>query len=550
MKKYGWCIAIAGIVLLNVALHFCVLRFDMTDDRRYSLSPATKHLLQSTTEPIDITLYLDGDLNSGFRRLRTATEELAEEMSVYARVRCHTFDGEEDERPQSLQPIIIHERQKDGKTAQTPVYPYAGVRYGSKSSVVGLLKNNRGLSGEENLNISIENLEYAFAEALHGLQQTDTPAVAFLEGHGELPEERVYDISTTLNRYFQIDRGALGDDPHALDRYRAVIIADPQQAFSDKDKYIIDQYIMRGGRVLWVLNGVQFSDQVLAQEGYTPVLPLDLHLTDMLYRYGVRINPALLQDVQCLPIPVNVSADPTQENLQPMPWYYAPLLLTSQRSPITRNVAQVSSTFASPVDVVGGDDGIHKEILLATSSASRIIATPGEVDLGDMNPDMQTFQYAYLPVAYSLEGVFPSAFAHRMVPEGLPQDEAILPQSSPTRQVVVGSGSIIRNDLQRGQALPVGYDRYTGMQFGNRDFLTNAVLYLADDEGLIALREKSVALRLLNDKRAHDLLTRFRWLSTTLPIALLALTGGCVLLCRRRRYTHIVNSRTTKIITP
>ena len=538
MKKYGWAIAIGGIVLLNVVLHFCAVRLDMTDDRRYSLSEPTKHLLRETTAPIDITLYLTGDLNSGFRRLRTAIEELADELRVYGDVRCHTFDGEEADRPKSLQPIIIHERQKDGKTAQMPVYPYATLYYEGKSSIVGLLKNNRGLSGEENLNISIENLEYAFAEALHGLLQTDTPAVAFLEGHGELPEANVYDISTALNRYFQIDRGALGDDPHILDRYKVVIVADPQQPFSDKDKFILDQYIMRGGRVLWVLNGVQFSDQVLAEEGYTPVLPLDLHLTDMLYRYGVRINPALLQDVQCLPIPVNVSADPTQQNLQPMPWYYAPLLLTSQQSPVTRNVAQVSSTFASPVDAVGGEDGIRKEILLATSSASRIIATPGEVDLGDMNPDMQTFRYQYLPVAYALEGVFPSAFAHRMVPEGLPKDAPIVPQSQPTRQVVVGSGSIIRNEIQRGQALPVGYDRYTGMQFGNRDFLTNAVLYLADDEGLIALREKSVALRLLNDKRAHDQLTMFQWISTVLPVALLAIIGGTVLLCRRRRYTH------------
>lgn len=536
MKRFGWLIAILGIVLLNVAVHFCVVRRDMTDDHRYSLSQPTKQLLSALEQPLEVTLYLTGDLNSGFRRLKTATEELVEELGVYARVDCRTFDAETEKIPPQLNPIIIHERQKDGKTAQTTVYPYAGIRYGNRRTVVSFLQNNRGMSGEENLNISIENLEYAFAEAIHGLLQNEVPRVAFIEGHGELPEENVFDISTSLSRYFRIDRGVLGDDPHILDPYKVVIIADPQGSFSDADKYILDQYLMHGGRILWVLNGVRFSNQVLADEGFTPVLPLDLNLTDMLFRYGVRINPALVQDVQCLPIPVNVSSDPQNPNLQPMPWYYAPLLLTSQVSPITRNVAQVSCTFASPIDIVGGEDGIRKDVLLATSSASRLIATPAEVDLTDINPDMQTFKYQFIPVAFALEGEFESVFAHRMVPEGIQTAEAMLAKSVPTRQVVVASGSIIRNEVQQGKALPVGYDRYSGMQFGNRDFLTNAVLYLADDEGLIALREKTVALRLLNDKRAHDERTKIQIISIVTPILLLALVGIVSLLVRRRKY--------------
>lgn len=510
----------------------------MTDDQRYSLSSPTKQLLSELKQPAEVTLYLTGDLNSSFRRLKTATEEMVEELSIYAPIRFRVFKPEEETVPKQLQPIIIHERQKDGKTAQTTVYPYAVVQYANRSAIISLLKNNRGMSGEENLNVSIENLEYAFAEAIHSLLQTETPRVAFIEGHGELPEENVFDISTSLSRYFQIDRGVLGDDPHVLDSYKVVIIADPQGRFSDADKYILDQYLMNGGRILWVLNGVRFSNQVLADEGFTPVMPLDLNLTDMFFRYGVRINPALLQDVQCLPIPVNVSSDPQNPNLQPMPWYYAPLLLTSQMSPITRNVAQVSCTFASPIDVVGGEDGIRKNILLATSSASRLIATPAQVDLTDINPDMQTFKYQFIPVAFALEGEFPSVFAHRMVPEGIHAQEATRTQSTYTRQVVVASGSIIRNEVQQGQALPVGYDRYSGMQFGNRDFLTNAVLYLADDEGLISLREKTVALRLLNDKRAHEERTKIQIISVVTPVLILALVGTVFLLLRRRKYAR------------
>jgi ABC-2 type transport system permease protein len=344
---------------------------------------------------------------------------------------------------------------------------------------------------------------------------------------------------SALSKYFAVDRGAIASDSidaHILDGYQALLILAPQTAFSDAERFIIDQYIMRGGAVLWALNGVQLSEEVLQKEGFTPIIPLDLGLTDLLFRYGVRINPALVQDVQCLPIPVNVSSDAEHPNFQPMPWTYAPLLLTSQGSPITKNMGQVMSTFVSPIDAVGGEDGIEKRILLATSTASRVTATPGEVNLSDMNPDMSEFKYQYVPVAVSLEGTFTSAYAHRMVPEGVLTDEPIRKNGVPTRQVVIASGSIVINELQKNQALPMGYDRYSGMQFSNRDMVVNAVLWLTDAEGLIALREKDIALRLLNDKRAHDERMKIQLISTISPVAILALIGGIVFVIRKRRY--------------
>ena len=551
MKRYWWVIAIVGVVLLNVAAHFCVLRLDLTDDQRYSLSTATKELLNGLDAPVEVMVYLTGDLNPSFQRLKNATAEMVEEMGKL-RPSKSPLKGEfanpssEDLSALGLTPIVIHERAHNGTTVQQTVYPYALVRYKGRMAVVSLLQNNRGMSGEENLNASIENLEYAFAEAIHQVQQTEVPKVAFLEGHGELPEQNVYDISLALSKYFQVDRGVLGSDPNVLDGYQAVVVADPQTPFSEADKYILDHYIQQGGNVLWVLNGVRFSEDVLAQSGFTPVLALDLNLTDMLFRYGVRVNPALLQDVQCLPVPVNVSSDPQQPNLQPVPWYYAPLLLTSQASPITRNIGQVSSMFASPVDVVGGEDGIRKEVLLATSTATRLIPTPAEVDLGDLNPDMSTFRYQYVPVAVALEGRFPSVFAHRMVPEGIElaaAGGAIGGDSEVSRQVVVASGSVIRNEIQQGKALPAGYDRYSGMQFANRDFLVNAVLYLTDVQGLIPLRKKTIALRLLNDRRAHEQRTQMQLFSTITPVALLAFIGLIVFLIRRYKYTRAYAAR-------
>ena len=547
MRKYAPYIFILGLLLcLYGTLQIRPFRWDLTDDKRYSLSDASKRLLGETDAPIQVTLFLEGDLNAGFRRLQKAAEETCAEMQVFGDVRCSRYNGQNLSYPADslgLSPIIIHEREQNGKTAQTTVYPYALMTYKGRKAVVTLLKNTRGLSGEENLNASIEQLEFAFMEALHLLQQSTTPRVAILEGHGEPDEAHTYDLMTVLSKYYQVDRGSimangegLETNVHVLDGYKAVIVANPQTAFSDTERFVIDQYIMRGGAVLWAVNGVRFSEQVLQSEGFTPIVALDLGLTEMLYKYGVRVNPALVQDIQCLPIPVNVSSDPQQPNLQPMPWTYAPLLLTSQDSPVTKNMGQVMSTFVSPIDAVGGDDGIEKRVLLATSTASCVTATPGEVNLNDMNPDMQRFSYQYVPVAVSLEGAFPSAYAHRMVPEGIETDEPIRKTGAKTRQIVIGSGSVLLNEVQKAQVLPMGYDRYSGMQFSNRDFIANAVLWLTDSEGLISLREKSVVLRLLNDKRAHDKRAQVQAVSVITPVAILALIGGIVYVIRNRKY--------------
>ena len=538
MKVWKGIAVLATLVIINLLANYVVWRWDMTDDQRYSISAPTKALLQDLDAPLHITLLLDGEMNAGFLRLQKATLELVEELGVYAAKGYLLQDAPEQLATTgygNLEPTVVHERTHKGQTAQTIVYPYAIVQYHDRRQVVTLLKNQRGLSGEENLNHSIENLEFAFAEAIRSLVQTEVEKIAFLEGHGELDERDVYDLTQQLAQYYQIDRGTLGTVSGVLDDYKAVIIADPQMPFSEADKYILDQYIMQGGRVLWVVNGVRFSDDYLASEGYTPIIALDLNISDMLFRYGVRINHALVQDLQCLPVPVDVSHDPSQPNWQPIPWTYAPLLLTSQVSPITRNVAQVTATMASAIDIVGGEDGIHKEVLLATSSASRLTSAPAKVDLS-MGSDGKGFNHAFVPVAVSLEGVFPSIYAHLLPPEEVTLATPLLRQSKPTRQIVVAAGSTIRNDWQQGQPLPLGYDRYTQMQFGNRDFMVNAVLHLTDDEGWLQLRKKEFTLRLINDQRAQQSRVTAQVISIVIPLTLLAIVGAIMLIIRRKKY--------------
>ena len=236
------------MVLLGVASYMYPLRWDLTADKRYSLGEASKSLLREIKEPVEVELLLEGDLNSGFRRLRKASIELTDEMSRYGNVRLAEV---QESSKEGLQPTVIHEREQNGKTVQTTVYPYALLRYRDRQTVVTLLKNNRALNGEQNLNKSIENLEYVFAEAIHSISREEIERIAFLEGHGEYDEADVYDVSRQLSRYFDVDRGTLTDDVQALTPYKVVIIAAPQQALSEQDKYILDQYLMHGGRLLW-----------------------------------------------------------------------------------------------------------------------------------------------------------------------------------------------------------------------------------------------------------------------------------------------------------
>lgn len=536
MKLWKGIAILLALVVANLLIQHVVVRWDMTNDQRYSIAPTTKELLQQLDAPVQITILLDGELNAGFLRLQRATIEFIEELGVVKDTEI-SYRISTENIPQGITPTLIHERTHKGQTAQTTIYPYALITYKGRTTIVELLRNNRGLSGEENLNNSIENLEFAFVEALHALTRNKVEKIAFLEGHGELDERDVYDLSQALSYYYQIDRGTLGNQTGVLDEYKAVIIADPQQPFSESDKYILDQYLMQGGRILWVVNGVRFSSETLSQSGMTPVIPLELNINDMLFRYGVRVNPVLVQDLQCLPLPVDVSTDPQQPNWQPMPWTYAPLLLTSQASPITRHLMQVSATMASAIEFVGGEDGLKKTTLLATSSNSKLTTTPAKVDLSLFNGDEQDFQYAFIPVAASIEGVFTSLFAHLLPPEGVELHAPLRKQSETTKQVVVAAGSTIRNEWQQGQPLPLGYDRYTQTQFGNRDFMVNAVLYLTDDTGWMSLRQKQITLRLINDQRAREARITAQVISIIIPLLILCLVGIGVTIVRRQKYT-------------
>jgi ABC-2 type transport system permease protein len=537
--------------------YFYFFRIDLTSDKRYSIAEQTKKLMKEVDNQLDIVVYLEGDLNPGFLRLKKSTAELLEELSVYSvkpiaiRFENPSLADNTEQRKNKyarletagLSPTVVYERDKEGKSIQKIIFPWLEITYNGTKVPVSLLKNMRGNSGEENLNISIENLEFEITDAIRRLINKKLKKIAFIEGHGELSEAETYDISKSLSRYFQIDRGVLGTDASILSHYEAIIIAKPAKPYSETDKYIIDQYIMNGGRVLWMLEGVQISKENLSKSGLSPAMELDLNLNDQLFRYGFRINPVLLQDVQCVSIPVNIAPANATPQFEPTPWYFGALLLTSPKHPVTRNITEVKAEFCSGIDIVGNNKEIEYSLLLATSDNTHIVGTPATIDLSEtpQGNDKTYFNKSFVPVAVAAEGVFESNFANRIIPKEIQNALPFQNKSKTTKQIIVADGDIIRNETSGAASdsttLPLGFDRYMNQQFGNKDFTLNAILYLTDNDGWMDLRSRTIKLRLLNKKISSNDRIIWQMGNVLFPIILLLIIGISYQLIRKKKYT-------------
>lgn len=542
---------VIGAVLLLWACQSWVWRIDLTSEKRYTLSPQTKQLLRQQEQPLHVTLYLDGDLNMGFLRLKKATANLLREMDAYAYKGIDvqyvnpSLAATEKERQanyaqlesKGLRSTVVHDRDAEGRLQQKIIYPWAVVATPSDTIPVLLLKNLSGKSGEENLNISIENLEYELTDAIRILSAKKIQKVAFLEGHNELTEPYVYDITTQLARYYQVDRGVLGADITLLDPYKVVIIAQPETAFSETDKFILDQYIMNGGRVLWLVDGVATNGEVGKVN--------DVNLTDQLFTYGIRLSPTLLLDVQCALVPLQVDGQQSSPDFQPAPWYYSPLLTPSPQHAITRNLSPVKAAFASYIELVGQEQNKHieKTVLLASSAYTALEKAPMQLTTAIVNlsPESPYFAYSYLPVAALFQGEFTSVYANRMPPAGMQMHgRSVQKRSVPTKMIVVADGAVIANEL-RGfgdgyEPLPLGYDAYMNQQFGNDKFVLNAINYLADDDGWMQLRNRQLTLRLLDKQKIATQRVPWQVVNMVLPLLLLITFSVLYQVIRRKRY--------------
>jgi ABC-2 type transport system permease protein len=547
---------IGGLFLLVVFSFNWFVRFDLTAEKRYSLSDCTKSVLAQLKTPIRVTIYLDGNLNAGFSRLRNGVGELIDESNIYASEPIYyqfinpsaSTSAAKREQAYSylvakgMKPISVNETDRAGKATQNLVFPWVELISGNDTLRLPLLKNLPGKTGQESLNASLESLELEWVNALQRIVNQHPTSIAFLEGHNELLEPYIADALDRLAHNYRIDRGEVGSDPDVLSGYKVLVIAAPQKPFDEASKFVLDQYVMQGGRILWLVDGAQLAMSELAIKGTTTAASLDLNLTDLFFGYGVRVNPDLLQDEQCISIPL---ANPDhQADVYPAPWLFAPVLTPNPSHLITQRISPVKTEFASTIDLVGENPTIRKTVLLKTSPHTRVLALPQTVSYQSVfeKHGIDYFNQSNLPVAVLMEGKFTSLYKNRFLPVGISTPNP-LKESVATRMIVVSSGNVISNAIRKGKngeptPVPLGYEPYMDVQFGNPDFVVNAVQYLAGDEAKIELSSRQFVLRLLDKVLVSEQLTFIQLVVILLPIILLSLFVGSVYWWRRRRYAR------------
>ncbi|MBK3518512.1 gliding motility-associated ABC transporter substrate-binding protein GldG [Carboxylicivirga marina] len=547
-------VVILGLIALAWLSQRVFFRVDLTSEKRYTLTTTSREFMNDLSSELYVKVYLEGELNSGFRRLSNASREMLEEFKSEAGRSMHfefvNFEEQSSEDKKSLieelaefgfEPQSVFENAEDGLQIQSYVFPYALVYYKERIVGVNLLDNLPSRSGAENLNTSIESLEYKFTSAFRKLISEEKSKIAFLEGHGELDELDVIEATDALSAYYQVDRGQIGNDASVLNAYKAIIIAKPSKPFSEKDKFVLDQYLMNGGRLLYLIDAVNVTLDSLRQSPQTLGLYNDVNLDDQLFRYGVRVNPVLIEDIQAGRILMNANPQ-GQTQLVPVPWLYSPLLGASQNHPITRNINLVRGGFAGTIDTVGNNLNISRHILLRSSQYTKLNKTPVFISMADVNkqPKQQEFNAPYQTVAVVQEGKFPSVFKNRNIPEGLSGVGDIRTESRVTRMMVVADGDIIRNDVRFKQSNPkierLGYDEGSGQMFGNKDFIVNAVNYLCDEDGWMQLRGRHLTLRLLDKQKLSEGTSWLKWLNVVLPILLVCLGSVLFIYIRYRRF--------------
>lgn len=554
-------LVLVGLMALNWLISTLSFRLDLTQDKRYTLSDISHNLLKNDVADVHIEVLLEGDLNPGFARMYHALNDMLKEFHQingdisFNFVDYSSFDQNEKRaysghwQSLNITPINVVDTDSDGKTIQKRLFPWVIIHKDTLELPIRLLSEIPGKNGQENINVSIQNLEYKLIDGIKRFYQKSNRRIAFIEGHNELNEEEVFDITSGFANYFRVDRGQLSGSADILSGYEAIIVAKPEIPFSEEEKYIIDQYIMNGGKALWLIDGVKISMDSLSETNQTLGFYHDVNLEDQLFKYGVRINPGLVEDQQSVLVPVNTALKGQKPEFHPMPWYYSPLFQSNPLHAITRNISPVKGEFASAIDLVNPKDkNVRKTVLLTSSSRSKYTQVPIAVDLSiaERQVDQSYFDNAHIPVAVLLEGTFSSVFNNRLRPKGVADTAPIRIRSEQTKMIVISDGDMIKNEVigygKNRQIIPLGYDRVTKRQFyGNKDFLLNCINYLTDDEGWMMLRNKVVKLRLLNKGKIDKERTFWMVFNTAFPIVLVGLIWLFYFIIRRRKYsTHIL----------
>ena len=559
------------IIVINVIGSFVFTRFDLTSEKRYTLSNTTKEILGDLNDYVYFKVYLEGDFPAGFKKLRRETKEMLDEFRAYSKYIDYEFINPSDfadatERNEvyrslyqaGLNPTELSVQNSDGSSKQMVIWPGVVVSYGNdKDLAVDLLESQLGQSSEEALNASMQNLEFRLIEAVKTITQLEKPMVAFVEGHGELEEKYVYDIMQTLSQHYNVSRIAIDGKIDALmhrteadengkvkafPSYDAIVIAKPTQPFDEKDKFLIDQYIMHGGKVLWLVEPVMATMDSLQTQESTIAVDMDLNLDDMLFKYGVRMNHDLLLDLSCAALPVRTGQVAGQAQLEFFRWFYFPLLQAASDHPMVKNMNAIKADFISSLDATTSANGINQIPLLKTSDYTKVSGSPVFITLSMLKqtPDSRMFPSKGKNVAYLLKGSFESLYANRLPQEIVDSEEMqFMEQSKPTAMIVVADGDIICNqiDVKRQMPLALGFDQYTGNTYGNKEFIQNAISYLVDGEGIIDIRSRELKIRLLDQAKINKSRVKWQMVNTLIPVGLIVILGIVMAFIRKKKYS-------------
>ncbi len=569
LRRGHWIELTAGIlivVFVNVIGYYVFGRLDLTSERRYTLSKSTKALLKKIDEPLLYRVYLEGDLPSDFKRLQNETKEMLNQFRAYNKnvqyefVNPNSFEDPKERQvfyqklaQKGIQPTQIQVSTATGYTQQVLI-PAADVIYRGEETSIQLLQSQKYVDQVQLLNNSIQSLEYVLSNAIRALSRGKRPTVAFLRGHGELELPNLSDMIGSLWEYYTLDTARMDGNINSLtarslnpsdstysfrNKYDLIIVAKPTRPFSDQDLYILDQYVMYGGKLLWLVDPLDADMDSLEHAGQAVATRLPLNLDEMLFTYGVRINPDLVMDIRCRPVPMKVGMVGEHAQIQFQPWMYFPEIVPLSPHPIVRNLDLIKTDFVSSMDLI--DNGVDKTVLLQTSEFSRVKNAPAIYDLNEakVEPDRRLFNRQHIPVAVLMEGSFKSMFRNRLTPDFMDiPSMGYRETSDTTRMIVFSDGDIIKNrfNYQDATGYPLGYDFYTETMYANKELLLNCVDYLVGEDGSIASRSRNIKIRKLNVMKVKEERTKYQLLNILLPVGIVVVAGVVIVLLRRRKY--------------
>jgi ABC-2 type transport system permease protein len=555
--KYTAIPMLAGALLvLGIVSYLTYTRFDFTAEKRFTISKVSRGIMDSLPATVNVTVYLQGkDLPGGMKRLQQATRDMLNDLQAYGDSRftfnfVNPLEGMneqeqekaiQDMQAQGIEPTNLSVKTDNG-VSQKLIFPAALVTSGERQIGVKLLQTRIGLSPEEVLNNSIQNLEYAFASAIKKATTGGRPRIGFTDGHQELSDLQLNDALKSLADGYEVGRLDLKTIPFAnLLTLKMLVIPKPEKPFTEAEKFKIDQYLMHGGRILWAIDQVSAElDSLRGHGGEQMAFNKQLNLDDQLFRYGVRINYDLIADESCAQIPVSTGNMGGQAQIQMLPWLFYPVFMPLVKHPVVKNLEGIRSEFASTIDLLPVKN-VRQTVLLTSSPFNKKLTSPRMLSLQalEQEPDPREFQSTPKAVGVLLEGDFTSNFLNRPVPEGITENIPVINTGKPAKMMVLSDGDILKNQVGAdGSPFPLGYDRYTRQTFGNKNLLLNIADYLTDDSGLIALRNKEIKLRLLNRARLRNEKTYWQLVNTGVPLAAVFIFAIFQHYYRKRKYAH------------